>query len=449
MVDIGADLALKVTEAFQKLYEDDIAIKVLTKRLEGNKAKLDDAHRYSMRVGELLAQVYRDEISGDVLPDGKMYWNIANKVVKEPLENNYKLAVEASMKAIEAQNKAKGIGLKVVRPKLAADRLKGLIDKVSDAEKYDDVAFALDRPVANFTAKACDDTVQANANFQSEAGLSVKVVRTPRGAHTCDWCKSVAGSYDYSKVKNGHDVWRRHADCDCLIEFVSDKGREVVRNYRLSNKAKITEREALGGINERRLDFENAQEYRSVEYGEPSKRHRGSMVVSGAKLKNTRNAMWVANDAHLSRKKQHKLDKMLDNIYKNLSVGEDAVKPEVIIFSANTMQTLAKASYNAVLNELYINAPALDADDFFVTVAHELYHWEDAQNYKETIVEANYNDYLLFYRKQHKKKVEKLGITADNVSKLGPYAVDMLDKGKFEEVYTEYRAKKLEGEIKI
>lgn len=250
-VDIGADLALKVTEAFQKLYEDDITINVLTKRLEGNKAKLDDAHRYSMRVGELLAQVYRDEISSDVLPDGRMYWNIANKVIKEPLENNYKLAVEASMKAIEAQNKAKGIGLKVVRPKLAADRIEGLVNKVSDADKYDDVAFALDRPVVTFTAKACDDVVQTNADFQAEAGLRVTVVRTPRGAHTCDWCKSVAGAYDYNKVKNGHDVWRRHANCDCLIEFVSDKGREVVRNYRFSNKAKIAEREALGGINDK------------------------------------------------------------------------------------------------------------------------------------------------------------------------------------------------------
>ena len=219
-----------------------------------------------MRVGELLAQVYRDEISGDVLPDGKMYWNIANKVVKEPLENNYKLAVEASMKAVEAQNKAKDIGQKVVRSKLAADRLKGLIDKVSDAEKFDDVAFALDSPVVTFTAKACDDVVQANADFRSEAGLSVKVVRSISGRDTCDWCKCVAGSYDYSKVKKGHDVWRRHADCDCLIEFVSDKGREVVNNQKKSSRRRadrgiIEERKSIQGINEGNVnDVEDTDE---------------------------------------------------------------------------------------------------------------------------------------------------------------------------------------------
>lgn len=155
-------------------------------------------------VGELLAQMYRDEFSGDVLPDGRMYWNIANKVVKEPLENNYKLAVEASMKAVEAQNKAKDIGQ--------------------------------------------------------------KVVRSISGSDTCDWCKCVAVSYAYSKVKNGHDVWRRHLDCDCLIEFVSSKGREVVRNYKKSSRRRadrgiIEERKSIQGINEENVnDVEDTDE---------------------------------------------------------------------------------------------------------------------------------------------------------------------------------------------
>lgn len=398
-----------------------------------------------MRVGELLAQVYRDEISSDVLPDGKMYWNIANKVIKEPLENNYHLAVEAGMKAIEAQNKAKGFGLKVVRPKLAADHIEGLMNKVSDAEKYDDVAFALDRPVANFTAKACDDTVQANADFQSEAGLSVKVVRTPRGAHTCDWCKSVAGSYDYSKVKNGHDVWRRHADSDCLIEFVSDKGREEVRNYKLSNKAKIAEREALGGIDKRVIDAENSQDYRPVEYGLTSKRKRGTVAIKGRTLINTRHDVWVSDEVHMTRKKQHDLDKALNDAYSLLKDKKESwIKPNVLVLSDREMQTMAKASYNAVKNELVINEPLLGDVNRLETLVHELIHWQDAQGYKGEITAKNYvAGYLEPLRKKCKKALDRAGITADTVSSISEYARETYKHKLYDEVYTEYRVKEL------
>lgn len=44
-VDIGADLLLAITEAFQKAYDQDITIRVLEKRLNGGKAHLEDAAR--------------------------------------------------------------------------------------------------------------------------------------------------------------------------------------------------------------------------------------------------------------------------------------------------------------------------------------------------------------------------------------------------------------------
>lgn len=104
-VDIGADLLLAITEAFQKAYDQDITIRVLEKRLNGGKAHLEDAARYSERVGELLANVYGELLSSEVLPNGRMYWNIAQKVIGEPLVNNYNLVAEASVNALSAQRR--------------------------------------------------------------------------------------------------------------------------------------------------------------------------------------------------------------------------------------------------------------------------------------------------------------------------------------------------------
>ena len=121
-------------------------------------------------MGEILARVYGSEVSEAGLPDGRMYWNIAQNVIYKPMVNNYELSVAATAKAITAQNKRAGLGVKAVVPKVTdavRDRIEGLMNKVSEAEYYDDVAFALDRPVVNFTMKGHDDTVQENADFQS------------------------------------------------------------------------------------------------------------------------------------------------------------------------------------------------------------------------------------------------------------------------------------------
>lgn len=248
-IDIGADLLLAITEAFQKAYDQDITIRVLEKRLNGGKAHLEDAARYSERVGELLANVYGELLSSDVLPNGRMYWNIAQKVIQEPLVNNYNLVAEASVNALTAHNAENGVGLRAQKPALNQERITGLMNKVSDAERYDDVAWALDEPLKNFSRSVVDDAVKTNADFQAKAGLDVKIVRSTTGSETCDWCRRLAGTYDYADVRRtGHDVWKRHAYCDCRIEYVSSSERYDVENYvkltKAENRERIAERKA-------------------------------------------------------------------------------------------------------------------------------------------------------------------------------------------------------------
>lgn len=236
MDDVGTVLLDEVQRRFREVCDEDIAMGVLNRILETDRANAEYAGLYADRVGELLAQVYAEMVSSERLPDGRMYWNIAQKVVQEPLVNNYRLAAVAAEKAQKAQNRRAGIGLNAVRPELNEERVKGIMNKVSEAADYDEAASMLDRPVVNMTRAVVDDSVKANAAFQSESGLGVKVVRRTTGAHPCDWCKSLAGTYDYEKVKGGHDVWRRHLDCHCVIEVVSSKGTERVNNYRPSGR---------------------------------------------------------------------------------------------------------------------------------------------------------------------------------------------------------------------
>ncbi len=255
-VDIGANLLLDITADFQQTYNEDITIRVLEKRLNGGKATMEDVARYSERVGEILSQVYDRHVSEDVLPNGRMYWNIAQKVIGEPLVNNYNLVAEASVQALDAENARQGVKLKAQKPALNQDRIDGLKNKVANAERYDDVAFVLDEPVKNFTRSVVDDAVQTNADFQAKAGLDVKIIRSTTGRETCDWCRHLAGTYDYADVrKTGHDVWKRHAYCDCRIEYVSSTERYDVENFKkltkAENREKIAQRKAVKANDDR------------------------------------------------------------------------------------------------------------------------------------------------------------------------------------------------------
>ena len=86
-MDIGIELLQKVTESFQKAYNEDVSIKVLEKRLKANKAHYEDAARYSERVGELLAEAYSKVVTSEALPGGVMTWEIAQEVIQKPFRH--------------------------------------------------------------------------------------------------------------------------------------------------------------------------------------------------------------------------------------------------------------------------------------------------------------------------------------------------------------------------
>ena len=103
-------------------------------------------------------------------------------------------------------------------------------------------------PIVTFSQSVVDDTLKKNIDFQAKAGLKPKIVRKLVGK-ACDWCRNLAGSYDYPKVPS--DVYHRHERCRCTVEYDPrdiDKKRQDVwsKNWVDPDKdAKIAERKNL------------------------------------------------------------------------------------------------------------------------------------------------------------------------------------------------------------
>jgi len=179
-----------------------------------------------LRVGDILAEIFEMDISTDILPDGKMYYNIAERVVGTMMKNNYDIITDVASEVQKALNEKAGIGIKAIQPELNQDRIDGIVNKLSEADAYDDVSWLLGEPIVNFSQSIVDDCIKANADFQYRAGLSPKIVRTSTGK-CCDWCNQVVGTYEYHKVKNtGNNVFRRHRYCRCTVEYVPGDGKK-------------------------------------------------------------------------------------------------------------------------------------------------------------------------------------------------------------------------------
>ncbi len=180
------------------------------------------AEDFAEEVGEALVEAFRRNISAGKLPDGKMYWNIADRVIRPMLEDEHKLVADAAQKVQQALNQAAGIGMKAQRAKLDEDRVNGILNKTAAAEDFSDVAWVLDEPVKTFFRSVVDDTLRRNVEFQGKAGLQPRIIRTAE-SHCCKWCSRLGGVYAYPDVPK--DVYRRHERCRCRLEYDPGRGK--------------------------------------------------------------------------------------------------------------------------------------------------------------------------------------------------------------------------------
>lgn len=227
MEDIAPGLLLRIRRRFTEYMEEDQTIREIAKKIEEGAATYPDAERYAVRIGEALSKAFAENLGADALPDGRMYYNIAGRVLRPLLEENHNLISDAARKVQAALNERAGIGIKPQTVAVNADRIQGIIEKVSGASDFDTVSWVLDAPVVNFSQAVVDDTIRANVNFQGKAGLRPKIIRRA-GRKCCEWCAALAGEYDYPDVP--HDVYRRHNNCRCVVEYDPADGKRKRQN---------------------------------------------------------------------------------------------------------------------------------------------------------------------------------------------------------------------------
>lgn len=216
--DIVPELKKRIEKTYRGLIENDESLKRLAKKIHED-GTWEDAQEYAGIIGSRRSMSFLESISSEDLPNGQMYYNIANRIIPPALKSDYDLISEVCMEVQEQVNEAARIGIKAQKADLNTDRIDGIVNRIS-SELFDDVKWLLDAPIENFMRSVVDDHIEKNADFHYRSGLKPVIKRTTDGK-CCKWCSERAGTYPY-KPDMDREVFRRHENCECLVAYYPD-----------------------------------------------------------------------------------------------------------------------------------------------------------------------------------------------------------------------------------
>lgn len=221
---LAEELLDAVRKAFTNRVETDNIVSGIETTLRKKGVSYKEAEEYAARLGELLAEALKENVTAEALPGGMLTEELAEAILRPLLTENYEAAAQAAASVQTSLNRSAGLGMSGLQAELNTDRIDGLIEKVASYERFEEAAWMLDDPVVNLTQSAVEDTIRKNTEAHFKAGLLPKVKRIATGS-PCKWCRMLAGTYEYPVER---EVYRRHENCRCLVLY--DPGDGKIQN---------------------------------------------------------------------------------------------------------------------------------------------------------------------------------------------------------------------------
>lgn len=226
---MAEDIAPVLLKQVEKQFRQNLTKKGVNLKKDIQRARdgtLTNVHSFSNKVGDALAEAF-GSITAEELPEGTMFFNIADRVMRPPIKEAYNMVSDVADEVQTLSNKKAGLGVKSIRPPIEEDRVKGLIDAVTSAE-FKTTEHFLDYPVQCLVDHFADRHMEKNAEFLDNSGVYTEVIRIAE-ATCCDWCSDRAGTYESYSDAQDNEAFARHDGCRCTVEIRAGKTRGFMR----------------------------------------------------------------------------------------------------------------------------------------------------------------------------------------------------------------------------
>lgn len=384
-----------------------------------------------------------------------------NKLLEAVQKGNEK-AIEKAVE-VAVNEKSRYVAERITRTEMARAWADGFIAKIKDDADIVAVKFKLSsrHPVFDI----CDMYLKADM-YGLGAGIYPKDKLPPLPVHPhclCRYVEVIEGEVDMQQqrdqVQEAGDKWLNSLPESRRAQMLGRKGLkawEDGEDWRKYMRGYAGLREA-----ESRLQL-----YKPVELSEKTitdeyQSPKGSIKkFQTRKVKNAAYDIHVSENVNLKPKMLAEVNRQINKCIDLLGVRNKEALPKIVIASNDDLND-ALGSYVACENKLYINSETLHRKAYekylatlknpasrnpLMTMLHEMIHWQDARKYVAKFGEITQQDeYMAHIIEKHRIFVDKLVQKRYNFAEISDYASRMYIGGRYDEVMTEYRVKKLLG----
>ena len=226
MEDIAPELYKQIEADFNAAVKSDGTIKAITAKLNKRPLSNKELTTISTRLGNHASAALQKTLTVENLPDGKLYWNIADRTIRPVMEQVYSLSNSVQMLSQRVADQAAGVNIAISTGADPANRIREIMDFAANSNTAEELHNALNLPVKTTALDFNDDFIRANADIRNEMGFTQTVVREydgvglANGTRPCNWCTGRAGTWSYDEAKD-NGVFERHVGCGCTIEVIS------------------------------------------------------------------------------------------------------------------------------------------------------------------------------------------------------------------------------------
>ena len=249
---------------------------------------------------------------------------------------------------------------------------------------------------------------------------------------------------------DSHDDLHRRKDREQVVGFDKRISAEAVGANKRHEKAQEEKQKAgfsQGSEKKRKIHIpKDGQAYRPVTRGESEQLAvKDNVIVTVSRITSYSDPVYVSEKAKIKPRALHSINKNTEDAMKQWGIPLEK-KPKVVIVSSDELGALGK--YDAVTDTVYYIPQIADeevAGELGETEFHEMWHLKQAENYRSSgkkITPEGKGDYLKQTCEKAKKRLDRLGITLDNVKELSDYAYKWYIRGRFDEPEAEYMAKR-------
>lgn len=135
VTDIVPELYEAIERDFLMRVKTAPDIRAFNKKLSDEKATAEEVSQYAGRLGDCASAALISNLTEENLPDGRMYWNIADRTVRAIMKLVHTMVNDAAVSVQTVEDKKQGIGLKPIRADFPDERIDALINRM--LEEFD------------------------------------------------------------------------------------------------------------------------------------------------------------------------------------------------------------------------------------------------------------------------------------------------------------------------